>query len=436
MDAASAAPLPGIEPVPGSLPPGWAGNTRHAFSAIGSAVVDAIEWLTRAFPIVLDAWRAVRQYGLMNVIGAAQRIVASLNRYPLLRFLNQLTHNQMPPLQSPYSSVALDTCALPRPLEPGDEVAAADQQLPATFREDVVTQNQLTLVTVVRPGQAVRVRAVMAAIDSYSMRLSPPGSLIGISTIHFVKWLLIDNGRRLMMVSDYDGSWESYIDEFAEMILSGLDAIWETSYGFPARWRARPAGLQALPAQPPGSLRGVLQCLPGPDGAERRQRSCARRVRATTSRPALCPVCCVGSDHGDHNHTPARRCARRRAGLHHQRLRAPVACRVSLRRVSGSAAGAALGGKCLAGRHDRERMADAADWREDQAGVGREHCLHRLRTRARLASPRECGARSRWSFGRGSRRNTDREFSATPKRATRQSGNWAARRSRRSMPSC
>ena len=46
----------------------------------------------------------------------------------------------------------------------------------------------------------------------------------------------------LMMVSDYDGSWESYIDEFAEMILSGLDAIWETSYGYP------PDGARDLPA--------------------------------------------------------------------------------------------------------------------------------------------------------------------------------------------
>jgi hypothetical protein len=97
-------------------------------------------------------------------------------------------------------------------------------------------------VTVVMPGQVDRVRAVMAAIDSYSKRLSPPGSLMGISTIHFVKWLVIDNGRRLMMVSDYDGSWESYIDEFAEMILSGLDAIWETSYGYP------PDGARDLPA--------------------------------------------------------------------------------------------------------------------------------------------------------------------------------------------
>jgi glycosyltransferase involved in cell wall biosynthesis len=67
-------------------------------------------------------------------------------------------------------------------------------------------------------------------------------SLIGISTIHFVRWLIIDNGRRLMMVSDYDGSWEAYIDEFAEMIVSGLDAIWETAIGVP------PDGARDLPA--------------------------------------------------------------------------------------------------------------------------------------------------------------------------------------------
>ena len=44
------------------------------------------------------------------------------------------------------------------------------------------------------------------------------------------------------MLSDYDGSWESYIDEFAEMILSGLDAIWNTAIGFP------PDGARDLPA--------------------------------------------------------------------------------------------------------------------------------------------------------------------------------------------
>lgn len=205
-------------------------------------VAAAARWF-RALPIVADVIRAVARCGIGNVFHGTLRIITSLTRYPLFRWVNRLTRNRLPPRRSPYSSVTLDHCTVPAPLVPGDEVPSGpDRQIPPTFREDVIAQNQLTLVTVVMPGQAGRVRAVMAAIDSYAKRLSPPGSLIGISTIHFVKWFVIDNGRRLMMVSDYDGSWESYIDEFAEMILSGLDAIWETSYGYP------PDGAADLPA--------------------------------------------------------------------------------------------------------------------------------------------------------------------------------------------
>ena len=132
----------------------------------------------------------------------------------------------------------------------------------------------------------------MAAIDSYAKRLAPPGSLIGISTIHFVKWLVIDDGRRLMMVSDYDGSWESYIDEFAEMILSGLDAIWETAVWLSSRWRARPSGVQAVPSQPSGAVGSLLQRVPGGDGLEHGKRSdvcaCVRRRHRRPSRRQRC----------------------------------------------------------------------------------------------------------------------------------------------------
>jgi hypothetical protein len=179
--------------------------------------VPLLERFVRAVPIVGDVVRAVKRSGLANVFHGTNRIIASLNRYPVFRIANWITHNMMPPRKTPYTSVPIDNC-VPLP----------------TFREDVVTQNQLTLVTEVDPRYVDRVKAVMSAIDSYAKRLSPPGSLIGISTIHFVRWLLIDDDKRLMMLSDYDGSWESYIDEFAEMILSGLDAIWETSFGYPA----------------------------------------------------------------------------------------------------------------------------------------------------------------------------------------------------------
>jgi hypothetical protein len=207
----------------------------------GRRLSSAIEHVTRAVPIVGDVFRAVRRYGLTNVFRAASRIIASLDRYPFFRLTNRITHNRMPPRKSVYSSVSLDNCAAWRPIADGDESPTAFAT-PPTFREDVVTQNQLTLVTIVDPQHVERVKAVMSAIDSYAKRLSPPGSLIGISTIHFVRWLLVDRDRRLIMLSDYDGSWENYIDEFAEMILSGLDAIWETSFGYP------PDGARDLPA--------------------------------------------------------------------------------------------------------------------------------------------------------------------------------------------
>ena len=35
------------------------------------------------------------------------------------------------------------------------------------------------------------------------------------------------------MVSNYDNTWENYIDEFAEMILSGLDALWHSAPDYP-----------------------------------------------------------------------------------------------------------------------------------------------------------------------------------------------------------
>jgi hypothetical protein len=220
---------------------------RAAFSTgpgslVPRALIDGVRRLARALPLPLDLARAVASSGFPAVYRATLKLIASLDRYPVFRLVNRVTSNRLPPRQSPYSSIEVDSCAPWAPRVPGDEIPSTLRATPPTFREDAVTQNQLTLVTVVDPRQVARVRAVMAAIDSYAKRLAPRGSLIGISTIHFVRWLLIDEGRRLMMLSDYDGSWESYIDEFAEMILSGLDAIWESSFGFP------PDGARDVPA--------------------------------------------------------------------------------------------------------------------------------------------------------------------------------------------
>ncbi len=268
----------------------------------------------RAAPIVKDLMVTVPRHGFSDVYRGTLRILASLDRYPVFRLVNQLTRNRLPPRRSPFSSVAIDACAAPAPLVPGDEIPS---DLRPGFREDVISQNQLTLVTVIAAGRVNRVRAVMSAIDSFAKRLAPPGSLIGISTIHFVRWLVIDDGRRLMMVSDYDGSWENYIDEFAEMILSGLDAIWETSLALPHGRRAGSACVQVLSAEPSGAGRSVLQRVSARNGSQYRERLTFTRLGARVMRRAPAPSC--------------RRRAERHPGVHHQRVRTPGSRRVSLR---------------------------------------------------------------------------------------------------------
>lgn len=214
-------------------------HRREASDAVVTAPVrtsrraSGVQRLLRAAPLPLDVVRAMVRHGLTNVFFGTRQIVASLDRYPIFRVVNWLTRNRMPPLATPFSSVPLrEGGPTPAPVA-GDEIPADSTDVAPSFREDAVAQNQLTVVTVVPPAALDRVAAVMAAIDAYAKRLAPPGSLIGISTIHFVRWLLIDEGRRLMLVSDYDGSWESYLDEFAEMIVSGLDAIWGGAVGAP-----------------------------------------------------------------------------------------------------------------------------------------------------------------------------------------------------------
>ena len=217
------------------------GDRRLRRPSLFSRLVAACRRVIRALPIAMDVVRAVGRFGFAQVSQHPQDRRHPRPDHRLSRV--QLAHAE-PSAAAPLAAFERRSRhrAPLAPLVPGDELPFVPAALPPALREDLVAQNELTLVTVVRPGSANRVRAVLAAIDSYAKRLAPPGSLIGVSTIHFVRWLLIDDARRLVLLSDYDNSWESYIDEFAELILSGLDAIWETSLGYP------PDGARDVPA--------------------------------------------------------------------------------------------------------------------------------------------------------------------------------------------
>jgi hypothetical protein len=52
-------------------------------------------------------------------------------------------------------------------------------------------------------------------------------------TIHFAHLALVNNGNRLVFFSNFDGSWESYLDDFIEKAHGGLTLAWCNGVGFP-----------------------------------------------------------------------------------------------------------------------------------------------------------------------------------------------------------
>ncbi|MGK5115319.1 MULTISPECIES: hypothetical protein [unclassified Geodermatophilus] len=109
---------------------------------------------------------------------------------------------------------------------------AAVERLRAS--EDRVAHNAFTAVGFLKPGRfrAGLARAVLFAI-SYAVRhVLNRGSLAGVKTIHFARWVYLSPGR-VAFVSTYDGSLESYMDDFIDKVAWGLNAIFSNGTGYP-----------------------------------------------------------------------------------------------------------------------------------------------------------------------------------------------------------
>jgi membrane protein implicated in regulation of membrane protease activity len=102
-------------------------------------------------------------------------------------------------------------------------------------REDWIPQNHMGSIVLVKPGvlRTILVHAGHRALGLALRVIATDGYLGSMRTVHFAHWAFINNGSRLMFFSNFDHSWESYLDDFIEKAHAGLTLAWGSSVGFP-----------------------------------------------------------------------------------------------------------------------------------------------------------------------------------------------------------
>ena len=171
-------------------------------------------------PKVLPWWKAIGQWGMqvMAAVGAGVEAIADAIRKALIAiaifFVKPLGQPTQPQTLGSYSGLDDKT-----------------QVLEAV--EDRIVQNQMNIITDIQPSRLLRLQLILLLIDLAAKYVFPPGELLDIRTIHFARWVIIDGGKRMLFISNYDGSWENYIGDFVDKGNFGLNAIWNNSVNFP-----------------------------------------------------------------------------------------------------------------------------------------------------------------------------------------------------------
>jgi Dyp-type peroxidase family len=96
-------------------------------------------------------------------------------------------------------------------------------------------QNHILAVGDMKPGL---LRACAHAFALWAIRMIitfsyRPGFVINMGTIHFARWWRVPGTNKTAFYSNFDGSWENYLEDFITRARWGQSAAWSNWIGFP-----------------------------------------------------------------------------------------------------------------------------------------------------------------------------------------------------------
>jgi hypothetical protein len=106
----------------------------------------------------------------------------------------------------------------------------------ATSRlEDYDVTNPFSAFGSVKPGlfRLWTLLLVFRALEFSTRFIYTRGRLARVGTIHFARWVFMDDRRRLLFASNYDGSLDSYMDDFINKVAFGLNLVFSNGIGWP-----------------------------------------------------------------------------------------------------------------------------------------------------------------------------------------------------------
>ncbi|MBL0402784.1 hypothetical protein JKG68_02265 [Microvirga aerilata] len=106
---------------------------------------------------------------------------------------------------------------------------------PVMKQENHCANNHLFAVSRLKAGRfrPLTLRLAFLVIARMARFVYGPGALGELKTIHFARWVLIPGTDQLVFLSNYSGSWESYLEDFITKAHQGLTGVWSNTRGFP-----------------------------------------------------------------------------------------------------------------------------------------------------------------------------------------------------------
>ncbi|NQW99063.1 hypothetical protein HQ447_00285, partial [bacterium] len=104
-----------------------------------------------------------------------------------------------------------------------------------SLSEDHDVTNSFSAMGSLKPGptRLLTVVGVLATVNYAARHIVRAGRLGRIRTIHFARWVFLDDRKRMVFFSNYDGSVESYMDDFINKTGFGLNASFSNGIGYP-----------------------------------------------------------------------------------------------------------------------------------------------------------------------------------------------------------